>query len=116
MPEIRYTINRYQFSDAIYYDHAADCGVPISSAKLNYSSTLEGSVLILTCENDTSTNEQTLSVTCHSDRSWIPNPADFACSSFTTAPSGISIIHEEHNYYHVYNNVILNNQIFSIPK
>ena len=71
-------------------EYTADCGVPLSNAKFNYSSTLEGSVLIVTCENDTSTDEQTLSVTCHSNGSWIPNPADFTCSSFiTTAPSGM---------------------------
>ena len=70
------------------FKYAADCGVPVSNAKLNYSSTLEGSVLILTCENDTFTDKQTLSVTCHSNGSWIPDPADFTCSSFITAPSG----------------------------
>ena len=69
--------------------HTADCGVPVSNAKLNYSSTLEGSILILTCENDTSTDELTLSVTCHSNGSWIPDPLDFICSeSLTTIPSG----------------------------
>ena len=56
--------------------------------KLNYTSTLDGSVLILTCENEmlnmNTTDEQTLSVTCHSDGNWIPDPADFTCSSFTT--------------------------------
>ena len=60
------------------------------NVKLNYTSTLEGSVLTLTCENDKSTmnitDEQILNVTCHSNRSWIPDPDDFICSSFTTAP------------------------------
>ena len=60
--------------------------------KLNYSSTLEGSVLTLTCENEmslNSTNEMTLSVICHSNASWIPNPADFiqSCSPFSTTAS-----------------------------
>ena len=60
--------------------------------KLNYSSTLEGSVLTLTCENEmslNSTTEMTLSVTCDSNGSWIPNPADFiqSCSSFSTTGS-----------------------------
>ena len=50
---------------------------------LNYSSTLNGSVSTLTCENDTSIDEQVLHVTCHNNRSWIPNPAQFTCSSFT---------------------------------
>ena len=60
--------------------------------KLNYSSTLEGSVLILTCENEmslNSTTEMTLNVTCDSNGSWIPNPADFiqSCSPFSTTVS-----------------------------
>ena len=65
-----------------------------SGVKLNYSSTLDCSVLILTCENVISnvntTEEQILSVTCHSNGSWIPDLADFieSCSSFTTAPQG----------------------------
>ena len=66
--------------------------------KLNFSSTLEGSVLTLTCENEMSnintssqTDKQILNVTCHSDRSWIPNPAYFVecCSTVATTPSGI---------------------------
>ena len=61
------------------------------NVKLNYSSTLDGSVLILTCENEMSnvnTSDeqipQILSVTCHSNGNWIPNPANFTCTSFTT--------------------------------
>ena len=43
-----------------------------------------------------STNETTLmiSVTCHSNRSWIPSPAEFTCSDSTatyTVPPGILI-------------------------
>ena len=59
--------------------------------KLHYSSTLEGLVLTLTCEHEMSnmnvTDEVTLSVTCHSNGSWIPDPADFieSCSPFATA-------------------------------
>ena len=75
--------------------HAADCGVPYVNryyVKLNYISTLEGSVLILSCENDNImsnmniTDEQILNITCHSNASWIPSPADFikSCSPFTT--------------------------------
>ena len=52
-----------------------------SNVMLNYSSTLEGAVLTLTCENDTSTDEQALNVTCHCSGSWIPDPAQFTCSS-----------------------------------
>ena len=66
---------------------------------LNYSSTLEGSVLLLTCENEfqmslNSTNETILSVTCHSNRSWIPNAAEFTCSdsSVTTVTVSPGII------------------------
>ena len=52
----------------------------------------------MTCENDTSTDELTLSVTCHSNGSWIPDPADFTCSelSFTTIPPGSYLLYEEH--------------------
>ena len=62
---------------------------------LNYSSTLEGSILILTCENEislNSTTEMTLSVTCDSNRSWIPNPADFIQSCSPTTPPGLIFI------------------------
>ena len=65
---------------------------------LNYSSTLEGSVLTLICENEMSLNStMTLSVTCDSNGSWIPNPADFiqSCSPFSTTVSpttGILVI------------------------
>ena len=62
--------------------------------KLNYSSTLEGSVLTLICENEIlnftmNATEEILNVTCHSNRSWIPNPADFiqSCSLFSTTLS-----------------------------
>ena len=59
-----------------------------SNVKQNSSSTLEGSVLILTCKNEISsimnvTNEEILSATCHSSGNWIPDPAQFTCS-----PSG----------------------------
>ena len=62
--------------------------------KLNFNSTLEGSVLILTCENKklmsntnlklNATDEQVLEVICHSNTtSWNPDPTDFieSCSS-----------------------------------
>ena len=69
---------------SIYYNyyHTAVCGVPIvnRNLKLNLISTLESSVLTLTCENEisrNSTNETTLNVTCDSNGNWIPNPADF---------------------------------------
>ena len=80
---------------AITYCHniyAADCGVPLvnRNVKLNYSSTLDGSVLTLTCAYEISninlntgiTDEQTLHVTCHSNKTWIPDPVDFikSCS------------------------------------
>jgi hypothetical protein len=52
------------------------------NVRLNYSSTLEGSVLILTCENDTSADEQMLNVTCQIGN-WIPDPTQFTCSSTT---------------------------------
>jgi hypothetical protein len=59
---------------------------------LNYSFTLEGSVLTLICENDASIDEQILSVTCHSSGNWIPDPAEFTCSEFITVPSGTEIL------------------------
>ena len=71
---------------------AADCGVPLvdSNVMLDYSSTLEGSVLTLICENDTSrsTDKEIASVTCHSSGNWIPDPTQFTCSPSTTVPSG----------------------------
>ena len=60
---------------------------------LDYSSTLAGSLLTLTCEDEmslNSTTEMTLSVTCHSNGSWIPNPAEFitkSCLPFSTTVS-----------------------------
>ena len=74
--------------------HTADCGLPLvdRNVMLDYSSTLESSILTLTCENEmslNSTTETTLSVTCHSNGSWIPNPADFiqSCLLFSTTVS-----------------------------
>ena len=71
---------------------AADCGLPPvdRNIKLDYSSTLEGSVLTLTCDNDTSrsTDEEIVSVTCHSSGIWIPDPTQFTCSPPTTVPPG----------------------------
>lgn len=63
-----------------------------STVKLNYSSTLEGAVLMLTCENEDSnmhmniTDEQVLIATCNRNGNWIPDPAEFTCLSFTTVP------------------------------
>ena len=63
------------------------------NVKLTYcnSSALDGSVLILTCVNETSTttDEKVLNVTCHSNGNWIPNPAEFTCSSFAPTQPGI---------------------------
>ena len=82
------------------YLHAADCGVPVLNSNINHnlSSTLAGSVLMLTCENDTFTehDEQILHVTCHSNGSWIPDPDQVTCSSFTTVPPGNYLFHQEH--------------------
>ena len=83
--------------------HTADCGLPPANRniKLNYSSTLESSVLTLICENEislNSTTETTLSVTCDSNGSWIPNPADFiqSCLPFSTTVSPTT---GTNNYY-----------------
>ena len=73
--------------------HAADCGVPLvnRNVKLNYNSTLDGSVLILICENEISNmdtiDEQILNVSCYSNGNWVPDPAEFTCSSFITTVS-----------------------------
>ena len=56
-----------------------------------YSSTLESLYLTLTCENEmfnvnlTESDGEILNVTCHSNGSWIPDPADFieSCSPST---------------------------------
>ena len=61
-----------------------------SNVKLDYTSTLEGSILMLTCENETpninTTDKLIMNVTCHNNGSWIPSPTDFvkSCSSVTT--------------------------------
>ena len=64
--------------------------------KLNFNSTLEGSVLTLTCENEklmSTTDEQVLEVICHSNKiNWNPDPTDFiefcSMSSFTITLPG----------------------------
>ena len=61
----------------------------------NSISTLEGSILTVTCENEislNSTNETTLmiTVTCHSNRSWIPDPAEFTCSDSSVTTVAVS--------------------------
>ena len=77
---------------------AADCGLPLVDRNviLNYSSTLEGSVLTLTCTCNYATSNDgeifRLNMTCHSSGNWIPDPADFTCSEFTTVPSGTEIL------------------------
>ena len=58
---------------------------------LDYNSTLEGSVLRLTCKNGRPTDEEILKMTCHSSGNWIPDPAQFNCSPSTTVPPGILI-------------------------
>ena len=89
--------------------HTADCGsLPADrNLKLNFSSTLEGSVLMLTCENEMSLNSTTetiLSVTCHSNRSWIPNPADFIQSCLpTTGTNYFSTIIILYSKVYIYN-------------
>ena len=59
---------------------------------LNYNSTLEGSVLTLTCpENDTLIADEVLNATCNSSGKWIPDPTQFTCLLFTTVPPGTEI-------------------------
>lgn len=81
------------------YNNIADCGEPPANreVKLNYSSTLYGSVLILSCDNEmpnlnnvmNSTDEQVLNVTCNSNGKWIPDPAEFTCPSSKILPPDI---------------------------
>ena len=76
---------------------AADCGsLPADrNLKLDYSSTLAGSVLTLTCENEMfnmssiGSDAEILNVICHSNGRWIPDPADFiqSCLLFSTTVS-----------------------------
>lgn len=73
-----------------------------SDVKLNhsYTSTQDGLVLILICENKmpniNTTDEEIFRVTCHSNGSWIPNPTDFikSCSLFTTVTVSPGIYHK----------------------
>ena len=88
-------------------DHG--CRVPLMNryVKLNFNSTLEGSVLILTCENEklmsnaklNATDEQVLKVTCHSNTtSWNPDPTDFieSCSSLYLITVSAGYVHLVH--------------------
>ena len=59
---------------------------------MTLTSTLEGYILILTCENDIATDELTLTVTCHSNGSWIPDPAQFTCSPISTTVQSVTEI------------------------
>ena len=97
------------------------CRVPLVNryVKLNFSSTLEGSVLILTCNEKliSTTNaadEQVLKVTCYSNiTSWTPDPTDFieSCSSlyFTTSesivPAGIKCPFSAHAWRQLGNKI-----------
>ena len=67
--------------------------------KLNFNSTLEGSFLILTCENEklmsttNATDQQVLKVTCYSNTiSWTPDPTDFI-ESYSSLYLTTSIAH-----------------------
>ena len=76
--------------------HAADCGVPLvnRNLKLSLISTLEGSLLTLTCEIEmslNSTTETTLSVTCHSNGSWIPDQL----ISFSLVHHSVQLYHQQ---------------------
>ena len=80
--------------------YVADCGVPRldNDVMLNYSSTLDCSVLILTCKDGTfrSTDKQILQMTCYSNENWIPNPSQFTYSSLTEITTAL--------HYQVLNN------------
>ena len=77
--------------------YTADCGLPLvdRNIKLNYNSTLEDSVLTLTCENEMfnmniiGSDAEVLNVICDSNGRWIPNPANFiqSCLLFSTTVS-----------------------------
>ena len=71
--------------------------------KLNFTSTLEGAILILTCDNYLTSNvnardKQVLTVTCHSNTtSWNPDPADFidSCLPLSVTTPHTGIIHSQ---------------------
>ena len=81
-----------------------------SNVKLDYSSTLEGSVSTLTCENENlmfnmniiESDAEILNVTCDSNGRWIPDPTDFiqSCSPFSTtvSPTTGTILFNNNNY------------------
>ena len=64
---------------------------------------------MLTCENEMSninTTDEILHVICDSSGNWIPDPAQFTCTPFTTVPSATGIIHIIQLllllYFHIY--------------
>ena len=69
--------------------------------KLNFTPTLEGAILILTCDNYlnvNATDKQILIVTCHSNTtSWNPDPADFIDSCLPLSVTNLhrGIIHSQ---------------------
>ena len=64
--------------------NAANCRVPLAdrNVALNYNSTLEGFVLTLICSENDAIADEVLNATCNSSGKWIPDPAQFTCSSF----------------------------------
>ena len=58
-----------------------DCGIPsvTGDANINYSSTLEGSQLVysIKCED----KNVPLVVVCQKNATWLPDPAEYVCSS-----------------------------------
>ena len=64
------------------YNYTADCGHPIlnSNVSLNYSSTLEDSLLTFQCK-DGLFPEDVFTASCYQNGSWIPNPSGHACAT-----------------------------------
>ena len=60
----------------------ADCGHPIvnSNVSLNYSSTLEDSLLTFQCK-DGLFPEDVFTASCYQNGSWIPNPSSHTCAN-----------------------------------
>ena len=79
---------------SVFHDYLRIWGMflRIYCQKIMAALTLEGSILILTKSYENDTDEEILSVTFHSSGNWIPNPAQFTCSEFTTVPPGTEIL------------------------
>ena len=74
-----------------YCNYSADCGVPLvdstSGLNVTYSSTMEGSVAVVLCD------EIEVTALCHRNGHWSPQLTDGVCNSTASTTTGII-----HNY------------------